>query len=734
MYLTLRTFHGKKYLYMMESIHVAGKRNPKKRTVKSYGLYDNVSEDIRKAFEDSRAKKELERKLEHEMRMAELNNAHYTLEREKILNDGVVPSSTDTNFNKAQALRYGHLPLKRIWDRDLNLRYKLKYLQEHHTDIESWSINDLLFYLCALKIIAPSSYLSASEGKANYLYCPWANVLQDNFYHVLDFVSLNGDELIEHAVKSHHSLHKQEIKVAFFDCTNTYFETPYDDVAWQTIRFVREKRKEKYEEGLTVEQTENYFKSDEFARELADELELRKEDVIRMRGPSKEGRFSLPIVTVALAIDQNGFPIDCEVFAGNTSELKTINPMLSSLKKKYDVKDVYFVADRGLNSFDTLNELQKSKLGFVVAQKVSHQQKAQREEMLSLDGYRNCTFNDLGDIINDDTKKELDANAFRYKVCTHKKVSRELNTDKDARTKYKKVELECKIIYTFSPERKKRDLADLDEQIAKARKAVDEGKLMGNAFGTGWRGLIETKKEAAKTKKDKDQYRAIGVKKEVIADRRACAGYSAIVFDDPEGLKEGKFSTEDVLSTYHRLVRIEDCFRVMKGNFSIRPVYLRLKERIIAHCKLCVLSLMMLRTLQMKLEAQGTPMSSERVCEALKQALVVPVPAKKGEAQAFLNVGLNQNFNDHKWEKRDRRQFNVDSTVDEGKLWELYEKERTAQPDDLDNILKAVDLKPLRVYSSLGDLKIRLGIKNAPNDIMIAKEHLMLMDKIASSL
>ena len=58
MYLTLRTFHGKKYLYMMESIHVAGKRNPKKRTVKSYGLYDNVSEDIRKAFEDSRAKKE----------------------------------------------------------------------------------------------------------------------------------------------------------------------------------------------------------------------------------------------------------------------------------------------------------------------------------------------------------------------------------------------------------------------------------------------------------------------------------------------------------------------------------------------------------------------------------------------------------------------------------------------------------------------------------------------------
>ena len=734
MYLTTRTFHGKKYLYMMESTHVKGQRNPKKRTIKAYGLYENVAEDIRKAFEDKLAKKELELKLEHELRMAELKNAHDTVEREKILNDGVVPSNTDTNFNKAQALRYGHLPLKRIWDQDLNLRYKLKYLQEYHTDIESWSINDLLFYLCALKIIAPSSYLSASEGKANYLYCPWANVLQDNFYHVLDFVYIRGDELIEHAVKSHLSETKQEIKVAFFDCTNTYFETPYDDVTWQTIRFVHEKRKEKKEDGLTVEQIEAYFKSDDFTRELNEELESRKDEVLRMRGPSKEGRFSLPIVTVALAIDQSGFPIDCEVFAGNISELKTIKPVLSSLKQKYDVKDVYFVADRGLNSFDTLNELQKNKLGFVVAQKVSNQKKSQREEMLSLEGYRNCTFNDFGDIINDDSQAELNENAFRYKVCSHKKISRELNNDKNAKTKYKKVELECKIIYTFSPERRKRDLADLDEQIAKAKKAVEERKLMGNAFGTGWRGLIETEKEAAKNKKDKDQYRAKNVKQDVINDRRACAGYAAIVFDDPEGLQEGKFSAEDVLSTYHRLVRIEECFRVMKGSFSIRPVYLRLRERIIAHCKLCVLSLMMLRTLQMKLEAQGTPMSSERVCEALKQALVVPVPTKKGEEQTFLNVGLNQDFNAHKWEKCDRRQFDIDSTVDESKLWELYEKERTAQPDDLDNIIKAVDLKPLRIYSTMGDLKTRLGIKTAKADVMIAKEHLMLMDKISSFL
>ena len=78
-----------------------------------------------------------------------------------------------------------------------------------------------------------------------------------------------------------------------------------------------------------------------------------------MRGCSKEGRFAWPIVTVALAIDQTGFPIDCKVFAGNISELGSIDPMLKSLRDKYAIEDVYFVADRGLNSTESLDKVQQ---------------------------------------------------------------------------------------------------------------------------------------------------------------------------------------------------------------------------------------------------------------------------------------------------------------------------------------------------------------------------------------
>lgn len=181
------------------------------------------------------------------------------------------------------------------------------------------------------------------------------------------------DSLIKHAVKTRNRGKKQEIRLAFFDCTNTWFETPYDDITWQTIRFTRQRREELLSEGRSAEEIEAYLSGDEFAEDLAEELNLRAEDVLRMRGKSKEGRFSQPIVTVALAIDQNGFPIDCKVFAGNVSEMKTISPMLESLRAKYDVKDVYFVADRGLNSTEGLDEISEKNLGYVVAQKVSSQ-------------------------------------------------------------------------------------------------------------------------------------------------------------------------------------------------------------------------------------------------------------------------------------------------------------------------------------------------------------------------
>lgn len=488
------------------------------------------------------------------------------------------------------------------------------------------------------------------------------------------------------------------------------------------------------EEGLSDEEINKYLKSEEFLEELKEELANRADEVIRMRGPSKESRFNQPIVTVALAINQEGFPIDCEVYAGNTSELKAVSPMLSSLKRKYEIEDVYFVADRGLNSTESIRSIKDEKLGFVVAQKVSKQKASERKEMLDLDGYIPCEINEQGDFIAAKKGSTVTENSYRYKICNHTKSSYIANTDKDAKFKTKKVSVDCKIIYTFSPKRRERDLADLKTQIAKANAAVASKQLMGNPNSSGWRSLVETKKEAAKSKIDKDQYRAVGVKDEVIAERTAIAGYSAVVFDAPDCENRTELTAEEVLKTYHRLVDIEDCFRVMKSTFSIRPVYVRLRERIIAHCYLCVLSLMLMRCVQNALEENNIYMSSERISNALKQALVVPVPSKGGRATSFLNVGLNPQYHTLKRDKPGRKQSDLDATVDQQYIWEQYCKERESQPDDLDQILNAVKLKPLKLYNSLSEIKSRLNLRACTDDVMIAYEQRQMMAKLCSTL
>ena len=168
MYLTKKKNNGIDYLYLMESVHVPGKRYCKKVLIKSYGRWDKLDEATKRKYLDPKTKKELEKKLEQERRLNELTQAERFIE----VQSSDISSEQNSNFNKAQALCYGHVPLKMIWDKELGLKKKIDNLQSYHTEISNWSLNDVIFYLCSLKVISPSSYLGASHGKNNFLYCP----------------------------------------------------------------------------------------------------------------------------------------------------------------------------------------------------------------------------------------------------------------------------------------------------------------------------------------------------------------------------------------------------------------------------------------------------------------------------------------------------------------------------------------------------------------------------------
>lgn len=735
MFFGFKKYNGKRYFCLVRSYRKPGSKYPTNETVKRFCKEDEMSPELKKVLADQKAKKDLVNKIsvfsENEMPdfLSKYLNAPFKIELAPV----VIPE-VQTNFNKMPRLFYGHLAFKKIWDQEFKLRYKIDYLQQKNKEITSWKLNDLLFYLVARKVLDPKSYFNAYSDKGEFLYCPWENIKQDNFYRGLDFMYENREEILAHAVRHHLDYNKQEVKVVFFDCTNTWFETPYDDLTWKIIRFRREVENRLKKVGLSKEQIDEYFESTEFDEELKKELDLTSEDILRMRGNSKEGRFAQPLVTVALAIDQTGFPIDCKVFTGNLSELKTVEPMIQSLKDKYQATNIYFTADRGLNSAESLNHILNQGLGFVVAQKVRNQKTEFKDQMLDLQGYRRFIFNE-DKFIPDDTEP-ADKNCSRFKVCDYtRKVyvpAGDGTLTKKGKLKRKLVELKCKIVFTYTPERQKRDLAELENEVKRARLAVSKGELMGNPYSSGWRSLIATEKEISKDKKSKEQYRAIDLKQDVINERKSIAGYCAIVFNHPRDIsQEDQLTDEQVLSTYHSLVKIEDCFKIMKSHFSIRPVYLWKKERIIAHCYICVLALMILKNIQTKLVKAGVNLSISRICNALKNASLGVIGDGTFKKIKFYNIGLSENIYTPELTGKGRQQASFDETEELEELASKYIQMRNSLPDDLDLILNAVGLKPLKIENTMGDLKRNLSLQPVPNTNMVSNIKLSYLAQTA---
>ena len=734
MYLGFKKFNHIRYLCLLESYRATDKTYPQKRVIQRFFKEELISPELKTLLADK------DWKASAAERMQNLSEGERIALFEQEVSGGAVtitpPPATEviTNFNKMPLLHYGHLLFKHTWDYSLGLRNKLNYMQKKLSKVQSWDLTDLLFYLSVRKILNPSSYYDAHADKADYLYCPWEEIKQDNFYRGLDFMAEHGEELMAYAVRHHQETEKREIKVAFFDCTNTWFETPYDDVTWAIIRFRREMQNILEKQGASEEQITEYFESEQFDKDLQVRLNLSEDDILRMRGKSKEGRYNQPLVTVALAIDQTGFPIDCRVFVGNLHELKTIEPMLTSLKEKYSVTDVYFTADRGLNSTGSLSEIKQQGLGFVVAQKVLRQSKEHKAEMLDLNGYQRYTIEGDNFISSDEP---VEQNCLRFKICNYTRKSWIVipngGLTPKGHPRRSRETINCKIIYTYSPERYKRDMAELENEKQRAMRAVHNGETMGNPYKTGWRSLVETAKEQAEGA-DKAMYVAKGLKEDVIKEREDAAGYYAVVFDHPDDCSpEHKLSDLQILNTYHKLVRIEDCFRIMKSHFSLRPVYVWKKPHIIGHCYLCVLALMLLKDLQNKLEATGVRLSVRRICDVVSQATVGLSGDGNYKNLKFINLGIENKIYHPENTGKDRRQADIndlDDTMDiAGKNVAL----RSVTPDDLDLIISATGLKPLKLINTMGDIKCCLSLQPVPNNKMVSAIHMEYLAAAAAA-
>jgi hypothetical protein len=82
-------------------------------------------------------------------------------------------------------------------------------------------------------------------------------------------------------------------------------------------------------------------------------------ETIGPRGHSKDHRPDLKQRIVGVVLDGQGRPICCELWPGHTADVTTLIPVVDHLRSRFGVSQVCIVADRGMISQETIEELEQ---------------------------------------------------------------------------------------------------------------------------------------------------------------------------------------------------------------------------------------------------------------------------------------------------------------------------------------------------------------------------------------
>lgn len=689
MYLSTRKAGGATYLYLMESVYDSKSKKCKKEIKERFGRFEEFKANHPKEYEDlvnkyGRTKEKYKADRDETFKKL-FGNENITSETIKSL----IPQN------------YSHLALRKVWNEELQMPKYFKYLVDHNNLAIEYDISNISLYYCALKLSNPMSYLAGLEESPRYLGDPMSVCHSDDVYRCLQLLAEHKDSIMRHVNSRIDDLVPRKKSLIFYDCTNCYFETPYNDIYWYKKKARRVLRRVLRKENIDLsklsdEELNKAIDNDPILTDLLEQIFDSFGVPLRMHGVSKEKRSDLPIVSIALVIDENAFPLDFQVFAGNQAETSTMIDSVKKLKNKYKIKDAILVADSALNGTKNLCLLLEEGLGFSVAKSALSFSRDIREHELDLAGFAH-----IKDEADHDTP-------LLYKIIPFNNTCYDPK-EKDDKGKSKKYTINCNLMITFSETRKKRDLAVLEENISRAKLAIQRQENINPAKG-GWKQIVLTtrpettitkpdnedksksetesntaissaseqqsapssssidgkststtdknneidtsiadvsasqesssrslteemssdkkseakdeKEGTSKSKKGKQKSANINIasslNEDIIQKRKACAGFAGILYQEPPGTEE-KFKASYVSSLYHHLVQIEECFRVMKNDFEIRPIYLRGQESITGHIFLCVLSLIILRLIQKKYKDNGKSITAEKLRSLLSE-------------------------------------------------------------------------------------------------------------------
>lgn len=445
-------------------------------------------------------------------------------------------------------------------------------------------------FLTYARILDPASKYATWNCLDSYYEQP-----SFEYQHILRFMDIlesKYDAYLKWLFENSNAAIPRDTSVLYYDCTNFYCECEHAD-----------------------------------EEEVVDEVTGEVIEGLRQYGYSKEHRPN-PIVEMGLLLDASGIPLTMCIHPGNRSEQLTAIPLEKEVLKMMKGKEFIYCADAGLGSYNIRKFNSMGGRSFIITQSIKKLSGVLKQAVFNDYDYRLLSDNTPVSIaemkgFDRHDKKNLEL----YKDFAYKVINADTAIDlglleeqhlKNGKTRMikSKALLKQKIIITFSRKVMEYQRTVRNRQIERAKKLLELNDP--EEIKKGPNDVRRFMKRVAKTASGEKATVTYQLDEDKIAEEEKYDGYYAVAtnLDDP---------AKDILSIAHNRYRIEECFRVMKTNFSGRPVNHRKPQRIKAHFLICYTALLVYRMLDFRLNRQETHVTPENMITTLRNLNVVNI-------------------------------------------------------------------------------------------------------------
>lgn len=287
-------------------------------------------------------------------------------------------------------------------------------------------------------------------------------------------------------------------------------------------------------------------------------FEASEEDDYRIPGFNKDGKHQQPQIMLGLLVSNYGYPIGYQIFEGNTSETKTLIPVLESFQKKFNIEKPIIVADAALLSEKNILSLQNNGYKYILGARLKNETDQIKAKILKLE-------------VQEDKPSELKSKHGR-------------------------------LIVSYSSKRAYNDRKNRLKGLKRLEKRVKSGKLTKEHINN--RGY--------------NKYLRLNGKVDITIDYEKYEADS--VWDGLKGyVSNTHLSRKNIIGNYSHLWQVEKAFRISKTDLRIRPIYHRIKDRIEAHICICFTAYSIYKELERNLKLNNIYLSPEKALEQIKE-------------------------------------------------------------------------------------------------------------------